>query len=637
MALAVMLLAAAVPFAGQTAYAAMPYTIGVDVTNQIVTVYKTSDGSIVRQMICSTGKNNRTPLGDFILPQKHHSSERSEWYYFYIYECWAQYATRIEGGVLFHSIPCSQRSASSISRTNLRELGTPASHGCVRLLVDDAKFIAQNCGPGTRVHIYESGEVNEDLRELLLQHSYVADAGQTYEEYFGMSTEEGTLGRFSKGKEVYDLQYRLRDLGIFADEVTGDYRSSTVNAVRKAQELMGEEQTGLADQHFLEEIYSEDAPTAMNGRLDVGTSGPVVTSLQESLTALRLYDGPIDSVYDVDVVEAVKAFQSAYGYSPDGVADSEVQQAIYYEAGRIRALFTSDSGYSMEKLEDAIYTGTVNCTVGIRIREKPSKESRDLGRLRLGANVVAIERGDEWSKIMGGGTVGYVKNVYVDYNKQDIYALRYTSADGAHSYTIGFSAAEYFAGAKRPSDTFAEYLAAGGSLDEYEGMSTFATVTTASDDITLNLREEPSTESEILAALTNGTQARVMLRSREWSMVKLDGMTGYLLNDYLDFWIGPEDALGPVEEEEPEDDYDVMPEEMDEYDIQHALVKCANSDRAPVYAEDSADTEVLGALGNGLAVDVLRIIDDWCYISYQGRNGYMREDDLQFLVDGVAV
>ena len=46
------------------AAANQPYTIEVDVVNQIVTVYSASDGSIVRQMICSTGLNGCTPIGN---------------------------------------------------------------------------------------------------------------------------------------------------------------------------------------------------------------------------------------------------------------------------------------------------------------------------------------------------------------------------------------------------------------------------------------------------------------------------------------------------------------------------------------------------------------------------------------------
>ena len=46
------------------------YKIGVDIENQIVTVYRADDDGedgIVRQMICSTGRSNRTPRGTFKL------------------------------------------------------------------------------------------------------------------------------------------------------------------------------------------------------------------------------------------------------------------------------------------------------------------------------------------------------------------------------------------------------------------------------------------------------------------------------------------------------------------------------------------------------------------------------------------
>ena len=43
----------------------MPYYIGVDLTNQIVTIYRTEDDVIVRQMLCSSGMNDSTPTGTF--------------------------------------------------------------------------------------------------------------------------------------------------------------------------------------------------------------------------------------------------------------------------------------------------------------------------------------------------------------------------------------------------------------------------------------------------------------------------------------------------------------------------------------------------------------------------------------------
>ena len=73
-----------------------PYFIGVDISYQIVTIYRSSDGEIVRQMACSTGIEDNTPLGVFYLPAKRRSSERTEWYYLPEFKCYVKYATRIK-------------------------------------------------------------------------------------------------------------------------------------------------------------------------------------------------------------------------------------------------------------------------------------------------------------------------------------------------------------------------------------------------------------------------------------------------------------------------------------------------------------------------------------------------------------
>ena len=54
-----------------------------------------------------------------------------------------------------------------------------------------------------------------------------------------------------------------------------------------------------------------------------------------------------------------------------------------------------------------------------------------------------------------------------------------------------------------------------------------------------------------------------------------------------------------------------------------------------MYEEDSADATVLGTLKNGTRVDVLQTIDGWSLISYQDHKGYMLEEDLQFINEGL--
>lgn len=133
----------------------MPYWIGVDVVNQYVTIYSSADDTIFKQMLCSTGLGSSTPLGTFYLPENSRSTERTEWYYFSKYECYAKYATRIDGPILFHSVTYNAKRDDAVSWGAVNNLGRKASHGCIRLTVEDAQWLAENCLAGTKVIIHD--------------------------------------------------------------------------------------------------------------------------------------------------------------------------------------------------------------------------------------------------------------------------------------------------------------------------------------------------------------------------------------------------------------------------------------------------------------------------------------------------
>ena len=630
MLLALVLLIASVPAFDLPALAAkMPYRIYVDLTNQIVTIYSNETDEVVRQMLCSSGAKDATPTGTFTMPAKERDEERTEWFHFNAFGGYARYASRIHWDVMFHSLLYNKPKMTALDKQSVLDYGKAVSHGCIRMRWQDAEFIAKKCLPGTKVKIYKSGEVDNDLRTLLFQASYTNENGQSYKEYLGIPDQPGVMGRYSEGEDVRDLQMRLRDLGLYTEEISGVYQVPTVTAVRQAQAMMGMEQTGVATLEFQKALYAGDAPSAMNVTITEGMSGPLVRSLQENLAALELYTGEIDSIYDVDVIEAVKVFQGAYGCTVDGVATPTLQKAIYYEAGRLKKMFESEGGYSLQKVDEEIYMGTINCELGVRLREEASTTSDKKGLLRLGDVVVAIERVGDWSRVQKGKNSGYVMNKYVDFYPQTVSSLKYVSQSGLSEYTIGYTAQDYLSGADRPADIFLDYLTSGGSLDNYDNLVEYATVSTDSDDVTLNLREAPNTESAILDVLKNGAQVRVLTHSEEWSQVSYDGATGYLLNRYLEFWNGGENAL----QEKEEEDEPVIVEEVDQ--IEHAVVDCDSAKKAAVYAEDSADAKVLGGLANGTRVDVLQTRDGWSRISLQGHEGYMREQDLKFLVEGV--
>lgn len=625
--LAALLLVASMPVLEPPALAAynMPYYIEVDVVNQIVTIYSTSTDVIVRQMICSTGKENSTPHGTYYLPRKKEESEREPWYYFRMFSCYAQYATRIFKGVMFHSIPCSGMSQSTISKKNLSELGTPASHGCVRLRWQDAEFIAENCLPGTRVRIHKSGQRNEALRELLLQESYDASTGLSYDSFLGVSGEEGALCRSSQGPEVLDLQYRLRDLGLYGGELSGSYDSATVNAVRTAQYLMGADVNGVATAAFREAVYGPDAPTAMEVCLSEGMSGPAVRVLQDDLAALRLYGDVPDSVYDVAVVEAVKDFQRAYGYEANGVAAPEVQKAVAYEVERLRQAF-GDADYTLERVAEPLTLARVKARAGLKLRERATQDSRALKRLSAGAKMIVIERGDGWSRVRAGGEEGYVKDSLAEFADGEVVVLKYTSGADGSVCAIGNALGDYVAGSRLPCDVFEEYLAANDRQVDVSQLVSYVTVD-AGESGAAPLYSGPNAESPALDAVENGMSLRVGRRYADWTLVTCRGREGYLQNQYLTFWTGPEDAL----------DEALDAGRVDVSMVRCAVVESATDEDAAVYDADSDDARVLGHLKDATEVEVREILDGWCLIRYRGHEGYMIGEDLRLVLEGDPV
>lgn len=133
----------------------MPYLINVNRKQNIVVIYK-NDGNgnfnePVKAMVCSVGLTGETPKGTF---------KTSDKYTWRLLEgnVYGQYATRITGHILFHSVPYAEKSKDSLKYAAYNKLGKAASAGCIRLSVIDAKWIYDNCPKGTTVVIYDSSD-----------------------------------------------------------------------------------------------------------------------------------------------------------------------------------------------------------------------------------------------------------------------------------------------------------------------------------------------------------------------------------------------------------------------------------------------------------------------------------------------
>lgn len=128
------------------------YRITVDRVRCQVTVYAQDgdNGYIIpcRTFLCSPGKSSSpTPAGTFSTTNKY------RWLMLQG-PSYGQYCTRIGGmHILFHSVPGWNTTSYNISPAKYNLLGEPASAGCIRMTVADAKWIYDNCGIGTTVTI----------------------------------------------------------------------------------------------------------------------------------------------------------------------------------------------------------------------------------------------------------------------------------------------------------------------------------------------------------------------------------------------------------------------------------------------------------------------------------------------------
>lgn len=123
------------------------YWIEVSVTEQIVRIFQ--DGSLQKEWIASTGTPEKpTPLGVFNI------QNRGEWFFSSKYGQGAKWWVSFKdwGVYLFHTVPMNQEQEIIVEEAE--KLGSPASHGCVRLEVDHAKWIYDNIPQGTPVYIH---------------------------------------------------------------------------------------------------------------------------------------------------------------------------------------------------------------------------------------------------------------------------------------------------------------------------------------------------------------------------------------------------------------------------------------------------------------------------------------------------
>lgn len=121
------------------------YGIAVSIDKQKVYVY--DNNKLIKSMLCATGvEGSDTPTGRFKI------ETRAKWFFSQEYQEGGKYYLQFKGDFLFHSVPCDRN--KNVIPEEENKLGFKASHGCIRLSLDDSKWLYDTVPNQTDVVIY---------------------------------------------------------------------------------------------------------------------------------------------------------------------------------------------------------------------------------------------------------------------------------------------------------------------------------------------------------------------------------------------------------------------------------------------------------------------------------------------------
>ena len=126
----------------------------------------------------------------------------------------------------------------------------------------------------------------------------------------------------------------------------------------------------------------------------------------------------------------------------------------------------------------------------------------------------------------------------------------------------------------------------------------------------LNLRQQPTTASSVLARMPHGTQVNLISREGEWSRVQYGTLTGYVMTSYL---VVQEDGV------------DETPSGV----VSLGTATVALSDESQTLnlrAAPTTNAAILSHLRHGQTLTVLERYSSWTYVQYGTLSGYVMND-----------
>jgi peptidoglycan hydrolase-like protein with peptidoglycan-binding domain len=157
---------------------------------------------------------------------------------------------------------------------------------------------------------------------------------ETWDALLRTSQEPTPPGVSLSTEQIRELQQRLRDLGYFNTNPTGNVSPLTIDALRRFQQDYRLYADGVADSQILEAVRRawEDRYANQNqpnrNYISVGDRGENVRALQERLAQLNYFSAYPDGYFSEYTRSSVIAFQQNNRLNPTGVVDSQTWQVL---------------------------------------------------------------------------------------------------------------------------------------------------------------------------------------------------------------------------------------------------------------------------------------------------------------------
>ncbi len=284
----------------------LPYCIKVNKTRNVVTIYALGEDGYydkpVKAMICSVGEKGNTPDGVYDL------GDRAEWLPLEG-NVYGQYATRITGSILFHSVPYFTQNKADLEIEEYNKLGNSVSAGCVRLSVIDAKWIYDNCSEMTYVEIFES-EYDGPLGKPV---AAVISSGGTEGNWDPTDPDRDNpyMGNVPVILGAYDREIeRYSDFDITAGVTALDYTGRDVTNYMKVEGEVDENTCGI-----YKVTYSVEDETGITGsataNIIIKDEEPPVLYVNQKITSIGAYDASSSKQLHDLLLENVTAYDGS--------------------------------------------------------------------------------------------------------------------------------------------------------------------------------------------------------------------------------------------------------------------------------------------------------------------------------------